>query len=166
MITYTVHEPPDPPADRLDRAERLVFVKDGFCWGAAFFGPFWFLARRLWTAALAYVLILVALVVGFDAAGLTPVLGVALTALNVIVGFEASALYRWSLERRGWTFAGTVVDRNLTQCERRFFEAWLPGEPVISAGPQGSARSGTTSALEDPGPPFPRRWRRLLGAGT
>jgi len=29
VVAYTVHEPPNPPADRLDRAERLVFIKDG-----------------------------------------------------------------------------------------------------------------------------------------
>ena len=30
MRTYTVHEQPNPPADRIDRAEKLVFIKDGF----------------------------------------------------------------------------------------------------------------------------------------
>ena len=27
MVTYTVHEPPEPAADRVDRAEELVFVQ-------------------------------------------------------------------------------------------------------------------------------------------
>ena len=36
------------PADRLDRAERLVFVKDGFSWLAACCPPLWLLANGLW----------------------------------------------------------------------------------------------------------------------
>ena len=48
MLTFTVHEPPDPPADRIDRAERLAFVRDGFSWSAALFTPVWLLAHRLW----------------------------------------------------------------------------------------------------------------------
>ena len=44
MLTFTVHEPPNPPADRIDRAESLVFIKDGFSWIAALFAPLWLLA--------------------------------------------------------------------------------------------------------------------------
>ena len=57
MLTFTVHEPPDPPADRIDRAEKLVFVKDGFSWAAALFGPLWMIFHRLWWALLGFVLI-------------------------------------------------------------------------------------------------------------
>ena len=39
MLTFTVHEPPNPPADRIERADKLVFVKDGFSWMAALFAP-------------------------------------------------------------------------------------------------------------------------------
>ena len=47
MLTFTVHEPPSPPPDRLERAESLVFVKDGFSWTAALFGPVWLLVHQL-----------------------------------------------------------------------------------------------------------------------
>ena len=40
MITYTVHEPPEPPADRLDRAEALVFVSEASP-GCRAFAPLW-----------------------------------------------------------------------------------------------------------------------------
>ena len=40
MLTFTVHEPPNPPADRVDRAESLVFIKDGFSWAAALLASF------------------------------------------------------------------------------------------------------------------------------
>ena len=44
LVVFTVHEPPNAPADRLERAEQLVFVKDGFS-----------LARRAVAAAVAAV---------------------------------------------------------------------------------------------------------------
>ena len=57
MRTYTIHEQPDPAADRIDRAERLVFVKDGFSWAAALFAPIWLIVHRLWWPLVGYVAI-------------------------------------------------------------------------------------------------------------
>jgi hypothetical protein len=54
MRTFTVHEAPDPPADRIDRAAGLAFVRDGFSWSAALFTPIWLLAYRLWWPLLGY----------------------------------------------------------------------------------------------------------------
>ena len=56
MQTFTVHEPPNAPADRVDRAESLLFIKDGFSWGAALFGPLWLLAHRLWWPLIGYII--------------------------------------------------------------------------------------------------------------
>ena len=39
VAVYAVYEPPQRPADRLSRAESLVFVKEGFSWPAALFAP-------------------------------------------------------------------------------------------------------------------------------
>ena len=55
MLTFTMHEPPNPAADRVDRAESLVFVKDGFSWAAALFAPIWLIVHRLWWPLLGYV---------------------------------------------------------------------------------------------------------------
>ena len=57
MRTYTIHERPDPAADRVDRAEGLVFIKDGFSWAAALFAPLWLIVHRLWWPLLGYVVI-------------------------------------------------------------------------------------------------------------
>ncbi len=65
MLTFTVHEPPNPPADRIERADRLVFVKDGFSWMAALFAPLWMLVHRLWWALLGYIVAIVALLTGY-----------------------------------------------------------------------------------------------------
>ena len=154
MRTYTIHEAPDPVADRIDRAEALVFVKDGFSWPAAVFGPLWLLVNRLWWPLLGYAAVSIALqfpefLLSFDQrwpalAGL---------ALNLLLGFEADTLRRWTLERRGWQTIGTVSGKTKDECERRFFDAWLPTQPILTAREQ--------SRFADEG-----RWSlgRLLGA--
>jgi hypothetical protein len=156
MPTYTVHEPPAPAADRVDRAESLVFVKDGFSWLAALFAPLWLIVNRLWWPLLGYVLISAAFqlmthVAGFDQRWM----GLAGLALNLLVGFEADTLRRWGLERRGWRTVGMVTGRSASECERRFFDGWLPSQPIIAAGAQ--TRTGNGGG-----------WRRLgglIGAG-
>ncbi|MGA8628482.1 MAG: DUF2628 domain-containing protein, partial [Pseudolabrys sp.] len=54
-MTYTVHEPPAPEADRVDRGSELEFVKDGFSWLTAICPPLGFLANGLWLFAIAYI---------------------------------------------------------------------------------------------------------------
>jgi hypothetical protein len=144
MPTFTVHEPPNPPADRIDRAERLVFVKDGFSWLAAVFGPVWLLAHRLWWPLLGYVLLSAAFQLLLT---YIPVLdpgwiGLAGLALSLLIGFEADTLRRWGLRRRGWTALGTVTGKTASECERRFFDAWLPMQPILASGGQTQASAG------------------------
>lgn len=132
MTVFTVHEPPHPPVDRLDRAEQMVFLKDGFVWSAFLFGPLWLLVNRLWLATFAYV---GAALVGYlllEAMGIADaVYGLFALALNVIVGFEAHWLKSQKLETRGWSALGSVSGQSLSDCERRFFEGWLATQPLL-----------------------------------
>jgi Protein of unknown function (DUF2628) len=133
MQTYTVHEPPHPPADRIDRAASLVFVKDGFSWGAALFAPFWLLAHRLWWPLLGYIVLSGLLELARWVGMLDPRWAtMAMVTLHLLVGFEADTLRRWALEHRGWRTLGSVLGRNYAECERRFFDEWLPDQPVIA----------------------------------
>jgi uncharacterized protein DUF2628 len=137
MRNYTIHEQPDPAADRVDRAEGLVFIKDGFSWPAALFAPIWLLVHRLWWPLAGYVIIagafqLVQLTLTFDKRWL----GLAAFAFNLLIGFETDTLRRWGLERRGWNTVGTVSGRRAAECERRFFDAWLPAQPIFASGDQ------------------------------
>jgi hypothetical protein len=50
-----------------------------------------------------------------------------------LLAFEGDSLRRWALARRGWRMLGASNGRNRAECERRFFEAWLPTQPVIQA---------------------------------
>jgi hypothetical protein len=141
MLTFTVHEPPNPPADRAERAESLVFIKDGFNWTAAIFAPIWLLAHRLWWPLLAFVVLSTGFELVKHVAGLDQQwVGLATLALGLLVGFEADALRRWALERRGWRTLGAVTGRTAIECERRFFEAWLPSQPIIAPGNGAGAR--------------------------
>jgi hypothetical protein len=134
MQTYTVHEPPNASAERVDRAERLVFIKEGVSWGAALFGPLWLLAHRLWWPLLGY-LVAYAAIEALRLAALVDRrwIGLILIALNLLLAFEGDSLRRWGLARRGWRMLGASNGRNRAECERRFFEAWLPTQPVIQA---------------------------------
>jgi hypothetical protein len=150
---YTVHEPPVPSVDRIDRAAEVVFVHDGFSWGAALFSPIYLAVKGQWLAFAAYFAVV------FLMAGLLWSLGageqwlsVAVLALNIFLGFEASTLEKAWLGYRGWREIGTVAGRNLPECERRFFEAWLGSQPPLAT----LIHAEPVPALLD--------WRRLLGA--
>ncbi len=135
VSAFTVHEPPEPGGTRLERAERLLFVKEGFSWRVALLGPFYLLARGDWLALAAYV------VLALVAAGVLSLVGVGnewfslmFVLLNALMAFEASELKRWSIGRAGWHEIGTVSGRGQEEAERRFFEAWLPSVPDQAAG--------------------------------
>jgi hypothetical protein len=162
LAVYTVHEEPNPAADRLDRAERLAFLRDGFSWPAALWTPLWLASRQLWLPLAVYAAVVGALVGGVkllgpgaNGAGL---IGFAVAAVHLIAGYEAYLLERWSYESRGFTLVGTVAGRNKIECERRFFETWLPRQPVIQA-PQkstnGGPGAGTLAASASPSPGAP-----------
>jgi hypothetical protein len=132
MLTFTVHEPPNPPADRVDRAEGLVFIKDGFAWLAVPLAPVWLLMHRLWWALLAWVGAVAALQLAQQFGVLTEnTTGLMTLGLNVLVGFEAGTLRRWALDRKGWSMLGAVSGRTEDECERRFFDGWLPSQPIL-----------------------------------
>lgn len=169
MRSYTVHEPPEPPAERLDRAERIVFVKDGFSLSAALFGPLWILANGLWLALLGYLVVAVLLSISLEAAGAPDhIKSIVFLGLNLLVGFEADALKRWTMDRRGWTQLGSVMGETRNVCERRFFEAWLPSVPAVDPAAFSGFKTdpvgdtGVTLKDGDPGyeisRPVPKSW--------
>jgi hypothetical protein len=133
QIAYTVHEEPEPAADRDERAERLKFVREGFSLLAFIVPPIWMLANRLWFVLIAYLLLLGAL------HGLITLFEIpehwryyVTMAVNLLVGFEADALQRWTLDRRNWRMIGTVSGTDFDICERRFFESWVPTVAMVT----------------------------------
>lgn len=152
VSAFTVHEPPEPGGTRLERAERLLFVRDGFSWRVALLGPFYLLARGDWLALGAYVVLALVLSGAFTlvSAG-NEWVSLMFVLLNVLMAFEANELKRWSLGRAGWREIGTVSGRGQEEAERRFFEAWLPSVPDQTggiAGPTSFPDDDVTTRIE------------------
>ena len=126
--SYTVHEGPHAPAERAARAEALVFVKDGFTVPAFAGAPVWLASHRMWWPLAGYVGLLAlvgGLVYAFDLSEIYLLL--ALLGLHLLIGFEADALKRQALDADGYATLGAVTGKGALECERRFFDIWLPG---------------------------------------
>ncbi len=170
MVIFTVHEPPNGPANRLDSAERLVFVKDGFSWLAAAVPPLWLLWKRMWLEFAIYAGATGLLVWLLTTAGATNISNAILIIVQIVFGFEAGALYSAALERRGWRLVGTVSGRNREDCERRFLEVWLPthteipptvgGDPTAPSPTTGSWAQTAVAQAKDALARGPRLWAR------
>ncbi len=156
MIVHTVHEPGIPAKSLDERADEVVFIKEGFTWWGFLFAPFWLLFNALWFEFAGAVLL---------AAAVTSVLtplelkdqagGIAYLLLMLIVGFEGNGLRRGRLERKGYVYLASVAGRGLEECERRFFDAWLPTVAGRNARPEPMAgtagRPGSWGGWPGPG---------------
>lgn len=124
MAIYTVHEPPLRDGELSPDPERVTFVRDGFYVWAFLLGPIWLLWRRLWLVLVLYLLVWGALEAGLWQAKVEPVVQFVVGfVLALLLGLEASSLWRWTLARRGWTTADVVVGDDMESAERRFFAA-------------------------------------------
>jgi hypothetical protein len=142
MPTYTVHEPPPRKTESVTAPERFVFVRDGFYFWAFVLPPVWLFVRRLWLALLIYIVFSIALAVALKFAGLSSGMRTfAEVLVSLAVGFEASSIWRWTLERRKWKALGFVVGEDREIAERRFFGEWAkhvdtnetpPAEPTYA----------------------------------
>jgi hypothetical protein len=151
MPIYTVHAPAAKADQSAPDPERFVFVREGFSFWAFLLAPLWMLWHRLWLVFAGY--LIVAFALGFVLRLIGTQLGLAIAAgalLAVLVGLEAASLRRLTLARRRWKNVGIVVGDDLEAAERRFFDAWVHGEPRAPAQPK-SARPRSASAT--PAPP-------------
>ncbi|HEY6861379.1 MAG TPA: DUF2628 domain-containing protein [Pseudolabrys sp.] len=154
MPTYTVHAPPPRQGETMCAPGRFLFVRDGFHVWAFVLAPLWLLLHRLWLAFVIYVvgygLIGVGLALLRASANTQFLVGL---LIALLVGFEASSVWRWTLARRGWTTLGFVVgDAELA--ERRFFAEWSKHAANTSATPPTSHEPKYTTPVRR-GPPSP-----------
>lgn len=150
MAVYTVHEPAPRQGSLSVNPEDAVFVRDGFYFWAFVLGPLWLLWRRLWLVLLLYLVIWAALEAAFWYARIGT-LGqtTAGLVLALLLGLEASTLWRWTLDRRGWTQRAVVVGEDLEAAERRFFAARAEPAPGVPATkPSGYTSYGPKSSSE------------------
>jgi hypothetical protein len=98
-------------------------VRDGFHFWAFVLAPIWLLLHRLWLALLIYVVGYGVLTFAFARVSSSTQL-IAALLIALLMGFEASSIWRWTLNRRGWTTLGFVVAEDDETAERRFFAEW------------------------------------------
>jgi hypothetical protein len=151
MSVYTVHEPPQRDAGASVDPDRITFVRDGFYFWAMVFGPLWLLWRRLWLALLLYVVAWVGIQSALWALKTGPTAhGVIGFLFAVLLGMEASSVWRWTLDRRGWKNLGVVVGDDLESAERRFFQSWRD-QPQAASTPKASVLTNYGPKTSDNG---------------
>ena len=150
LVSFSVHEAPDHKVDRIDRGEALEFVRDGFLRQAFVLPPVWLATHGVWMGVLAYVAAAAALlVVAWLLALPTVVTALAFVVLHLIFASEADEMLRGHLAARGWTMIGQVTGTGRLDCERRFYDQWLPSVPVTLSvgGPLPEAPTSATPVL-------------------
>jgi hypothetical protein len=131
MASFSVLAPPVPASGGAADSDRLIFLRDGFSWGAFLIPVLWLLYRRLWIPLAFYALFLVALELagrqfGPLAAGSLGLLGA------LFLGLEGAALRRWTLARHGFVELALVEAASREEAEIRYFHDGVAdgeGEP-------------------------------------
>jgi hypothetical protein len=146
MRVFTVHAPVSEGGAR-PRSDRMVFIRDGFHFWAAVFGPLWFIANRLWLGLVIYLVAVLALGGVLFALHVDAESRMLVTLLvAVLTGFEAVSLQRWAYSRGSWRLLDVVVAKDRDAAEHRFFERWnadrSPGNlpPPVDRGEPPPAR--------------------------
>ncbi len=161
MPAYTVHAPVTNDA-AVAATERFAFVRDGFHFWAAVFGPLWLAWHRLWLALIGWIIVALAIDVGMARLGASATaIFIANLLIALLMGFEASSIRRWTLSRRNGRQLDIVVARNQEAAERRFFDRWtakqrvLNDQTAVDRGAPPPTRDIPGQAFSRP-PPLPR----------
>ena len=148
VTLYSVYEPPSEAQDLEDRADSLVFVKDGFSWPALFVPGLWLLYRRMWLELVLFLSLPGAwLGVRPERRGQT-MFGWLGLALVVLFAFEANDLRRAALERRGYRQMGIGGRRSRDDAELAFFRVLAA---AAGAGTAAGERAGAARERGHPG---------------
>ena len=151
MTLYSVYEPPSEAPDLEDRADSLVFVKDGFSWPALFVPLLWLLYRRMWIELVLFLGLFLVLCLGVRhraSRGRRCSAGWASRSC-VLFAFEANDLRSAALERRGYRQMGTAAGATAIDAELAFFRSWLPRAGARTAA-RGRAGSGQEAGIPAP----------------
>jgi hypothetical protein len=122
-----IYEPEEVKKDFIERADELVFVKDGFSFWAMIAPPIWMIYHRLWWPLIGFFIVLGFLQISTYLLGISPDDGGLLfVGLLIVFGFLANDFRRMMLEYSHYKLIGAVVGHSQLECERRFFDNWSP----------------------------------------
>jgi hypothetical protein len=96
-----------------------LLVREGFSFGALFFGPIWLAAHRAWLPAGAVFLLTILLLALIH----PPASAVLVLGLALLLGFSGRDLVRWSVARRGYLESNVVTGRNQDEAYARLLAA-------------------------------------------
>ncbi len=124
MKTYTVFAPKNDDRSFKDRVADYRFVKEGYAFWAAIFGPLWLLAKQMWLEALAYFIGLSILLSILQLAGLNEI-GSSLFVflVSIIFALFARDIEAMHLERQGFKMVSLVTGKSFSECEEKYFYA-------------------------------------------
>lgn len=118
MRVFTIHA-------RDGQKPRARLVPEGFSVWALVFGALWLLWRGLWLVLLGYLALAAAI-----AFLPSPWEGPAGIALQLLLGFHAHDLERWTLRRRGYAMGGVVAGADEEEATLRALRA----RPALARG--------------------------------
>jgi hypothetical protein len=144
MRVFTIHLRPSALTPDRD----ALLIKEGFCWPAFFFGPFWALWHRMWFAAAGIFSVLIGLGLAETVLRLDPMTSSAVMfGVSAIIGFCGNDWHRNALAARGWNMRGLSAAPDRDLAFRRFVDLHpdvmdlRPLAPAVPAGPPpGQAR--------------------------
>jgi Protein of unknown function (DUF2628) len=163
MPVYTVHAPVNSDGSA-SATDRFAFVRDGFHVWAAILSPVWLAWHRLWLALIGWIVVAVVLEVGMLRLGAgTGAIVVVNILIALLMGFEAATLQRWTLSRRNWRQLDIVVADDEESAERRFFDRWTAGQRGPSYDPSAIDRGAPPPTRDVPGHAFSRPANEIIG---
>ena len=110
MKVWTAHEKPHTPP---------LLLREGFSFGAAFFGPIWLAMHRAWIPAACVLVLLILIPMLTD----PPVTAVLTAGVWLMLGQTGRDLVRWSIERDGWLATAVIAARDLDDAQIRLYSA-------------------------------------------
>lgn len=140
MRVFTIHL----SQSALSPDRDAVLIKEGFCWPAFFFGPFWALWHRMWFVCLGIFAVAILMAVAEAILRVDPLTyGAVSIAVAALIGFHGNDWRRTALTARGWQMSGLSAAADRDTAFRRFVD--LHPEALnapASAGTSGPAATG------------------------
>lgn len=105
---------------------NIILIKDGFCWPALFFTPFWLMLNGMWLIFALYIgLSLIFTSLGqFDIVPSNVAFWLNIT-ISVIFAYEANFLRKWTLQRGNYRQIGVSYGGNIREAEVSFFSQFI-----------------------------------------